>query len=207
MCTHYLLRVLGEHEIAHLWACINAIDQCGIQSVPKLDCFISSSSSWCQDPMVMGAPGNSLDCCAMRGKFADRDSAFSAPYEKLIVVTSRSKQVVVEWPLQSTNFLRVTFIFWYDLIIALPDVSHLNGTVSRSAGDNSIAPWDWAHSSAMATVFIQSTTFSDIPSLNRAFTCTYGNLGSLTVPVQAWYWVRRKFAKLDHSIVICVPKV
>lgn len=37
MSGHNLIRVLGEHQITHLTACLNRVEQLELASVPELD--------------------------------------------------------------------------------------------------------------------------------------------------------------------------
>lgn len=155
----------------------------------------------------MGTPSDSFHRGTVGGKLADRSTAFGTPNEQFVIVATWRKQVIVEGPFQPTYLLGVSLVFWDYSVKALPSVPHLNTSVSRTARQNAISPCDRADSSTMASVLTDSTTFSNVPKLNRTFTSANSNLRALTVPIQTWYWIRNQITKLKDSVIVGVPEV
>lgn len=79
--------------------------------------------------MVVGTPGDALDCGAVGCELADGSGAFGAPNEELVVVASRSQQIVVKGPLQAAYLLRVALVLGHNPIEPLTDVPHLDTSV------------------------------------------------------------------------------
>jgi hypothetical protein len=82
--------------------------------------------------VVVRTPCDSFDCSAVGGKFTNRGGTFGAPDEKLIIVSSWGKKVIIKRPFQAADFLGVALVFIYDSIVSLTNVSHQDATISRS---------------------------------------------------------------------------
>ena len=99
MCTDDFFCVFGEHQIADLGTCVNAVKKSAVEGVPKFDCFIGWASTAGQNSMIMGTPGYAFNGCAVVAKFADGRWTVGAPYEQFIVVAAWGEEITVERPL------------------------------------------------------------------------------------------------------------
>lgn len=130
--AHDFFGIFGEHKVAYLWTCINAIYHSIIEGVPEFNGFISWATATGEDSVVVRAPCDSFDCSAVGGKFTNGGCTFGAPDEQFIIISTWCKKIVIERPFQSTDFLGVALVLVYDSIVSLTNVSHLDATISRS---------------------------------------------------------------------------
>ena len=68
MSAHNFINVLREHEIAHLWASIYVIDRLKGVSVPESDASVGSTTTWCEEAILMRTPADSFDGCSVIGE-------------------------------------------------------------------------------------------------------------------------------------------
>lgn len=132
MGTHDFFGVLGEHQVAYLRTCIDTIYHSIIEGVPEFNGLISWAAATGENSVVVRTPCDSFDCSAVGGKFTNRGGTFGAPDEKLIIVSSWGKKVIIKRPFQAADFLGVALVFIYDSIVSLTNVSHQDATISRS---------------------------------------------------------------------------
>jgi hypothetical protein len=170
-----------------LGSCVDAVYHCVVKRIPEFDCFVSRTAAAGEDSVIVGAPGDSFDSCAVGGKLTNGGRTLGAPNEQLIVVSSRSEEVIVERPFQSTDLLRVTLIFIDYSVVPLPNISHLNASVPGATRKNAVPPGNRADSSRVATILVDPATLSDIPHLDGPFRGSNSDLRALLIPIQAGY--------------------
>lgn len=111
MSADEFLRGLAKHQVANLRPCLYGLKLLTNLSVPKLYASISRASAWDQQRTLMRAPGYGFDCCLMGGELVKRcirSWLVCRPNHQLIVVSSRGKILVIEWPFQTTDLLLMT---------------------------------------------------------------------------------------------------
>jgi len=132
--------------------------------------------------MIVRTPSDAFNCGTMVRKFTNRSRRVRTPDKKFIVIASRSQKVRIEGPLETANFLGMSFVLGY-YTVSLSQITHMNATVSRSTGQEIIIPSYRANSSTMAIVLAQPAILDDVPDLNGASASSDRNLSSVLVPI------------------------
>ena len=143
----------------------------------------------------------------MVAEFADGGRTMGAPDEQFVVVAAWGKEIAVERPFQSTNFLGVAFVLGDDILTAFPDIPHMNASISGTRGQKRVVPSHWANSGVVAKILRNSAVFNDIPNLDGSSAGADRNLRAAVIPIQTRNRIRGELAEFNNSVVIGVPEV
>lgn len=71
MCTHYLMHISAECQVAYLRSCILFTDDLACQDVSQTKHAVGGSSARRQQPVLLRRPGQGFNCCSMVSVLAD----------------------------------------------------------------------------------------------------------------------------------------
>ena len=100
-------------------------------SVPESDVTVSGAATSCQETILMRTPADSLDSCCVFMELDQRLVGVQIPNHKFIIVTSGGELLIVEAPLQATDFLLVAFKL-AEVRVGSSQISLQNVSVSAS---------------------------------------------------------------------------
>ena len=88
MGTHYLVEVLGPHEVAHLRPCVDGGQRHVVHRVPEADAPICCAPARGQQAMLVRRPRDGLHRRLVLIELQDRLVTLQGPHAKLVVVAS-----------------------------------------------------------------------------------------------------------------------
>ena len=149
MSTDKFIGCFGEKEIANLRTCVKVVDLLEGLCVPETDAAVCSSTTGCKEIVLMWGPCKSFYCCEMLMESMQTILLFKRPNNQLIIIPTWSKKSLIKWPLQPTNLLFMSNIF-YLLRFLASNITQKNIPISRSRSNEFIVPCKWPNSGDMS---------------------------------------------------------
>jgi len=135
--------------------------------------------------MIMRAPSYSFNCCSMISIHTNWNLITSTPNKQFVIISSRSKKIIVERPFQSAYFLSMTLKFIAYDITTLSYIPKQNGSISRTTSYHIFRPSNRTYSSCMTCILSQSAVFRSVPKLNCSSTRPNSYLRARLIPINA----------------------
>lgn len=140
MRWHQFLICLWEHQVAHLWPSVDAVDRLQCEWVPEPNALVCCPSSWSQQPSLERTPSNCLHCCLMLGKLGQVSGLMCWPDKHLVIIATWGQLVLVmETPLQAADLLLVSKQPLLEVLLC-PHIPDENGSVSAACCNQRTIP-------------------------------------------------------------------
>ena len=151
MCGDELVGIDWVHHITYLWTSINFIQASILIHIPYSYWFISRSTTCGQNIVLMGWPGQCLNCSSMLIKFMHDLARPNIIYGHQVIITPWGHHITIKWPLHPTHLLFMSSPF----IDGLPwtNIPYGYSTIFGTTYNKIIVAVDCADSAIMVPVF------------------------------------------------------